>query len=623
MIPSQSFDRLANWRSNKVLSSKSEKDDEFIKKFAVGCAAAAYADEVKRSGFLGWLQSKVVVPYGNAYYYWTAIVSVTVTYNVITVVLRSVFNEYQESYITAWLAIDYLCDMVYIFDIIVKFRTGESPMFPRSIHLNRLACCACVRIRHQRHFATVLRAIVIHNSGLGLPDEQTNGYLEQGLIVRDLRKLAINYMKSTRFKLDSISILPTDVFYVFTGLANPTARLNRLFKFPIVLEFAERTESRTSWPNAFRLFTLISCILVIIHLNACLYFAVSEAIGLGSDQWVYDNNTLTDSFSRRYFYSFYWSTLTLTTIGETPYPERDEEILFNTVDYLIGVLIFATLVGNIGSMITNMNAARTEFQSRMDSIKQFMESHKVDRDLQKRVITWFDYQWSRKINLGSDSALKTLPPKLRAEIAIHVHFSTLRKVTIFQDCEAGLLVELVLALQLQVFSPGDYICKKGDVGKEMYIVKEGKLNVVSDDGSKVFATLSEGAVFGELSILNIAGNKNGNRRTANIRSVGYSNLFALSKDDLWSVLRYYPEARKMLIMKGKEILRKDNLLDENVQEEEDIMDNLSRYFTDQIEDVKRRYELIVDQYEKEQQTLQDRIAALETKLKNAHVETNV
>ncbi|KFD58364.1 hypothetical protein M514_00590 [Trichuris suis] len=567
-----SFDRLTNWRSNKVLSGKSEKDDEFIKKFAVGCTAAAYADEVERSGFLGWLQSKVVVPYGNAYYYWTAIVSVTVTYNVITVVLRSVFNEYQESYITAWLAIDYLCDMVYIFDMIVKFRTG---------------------------------------------------YLEQGLIVRDLRKLAINYMKSTRFKLDSISILPTDVFYVFTGLTNPTARLNRLFKFPIVLEFAERTESRTSWPNAFRLFTLISCILVIIHLNACLYFAVSEAIGLGSDQWVYDNNSLTDSFSRRYFYSFYWSTLTLTTIGETPYPERDEEILFNTVDYLIGVLIFATLVGNIGSMITNMNAARTEFQSRMDSIKQFMESHKVDRDLQKRVITWFDYQWSRKINLGSDSALKTLPPKLRAEIAIHVHFSTLRKVTIFQDCEAGLLVELVLALQLQVFSPGDYICKKGDVGKEMYIVKEGKLDVVSDDGSKVFATLSEGAVFGELSILNIAGNKNGNRRTANIRSVGYSNLFALSKDDLWSVLRYYPEARKMLIMKGKEILRKDNLLDENVQEEEDIMDNLSRHFTDQIEDVKRRYELIVDQYEKEQQTLQDRIAALEMKLKNAHIETNV
>ena len=29
--------------------------------------------------------------------------------------------------------------------------------------------------------------------------------------------------------------------------------------------------------------------------------------------------------------------------------------------------------GNIGSMITNMNAARAEFQNRMDAIKQYME----------------------------------------------------------------------------------------------------------------------------------------------------------------------------------------------------------------------------------------------------------
>lgn len=61
----------------------------------------------------------------------------------------------------------------------------------------------------------------------------------------------------------------------------------------------------------------------------------------------------------------------------------------------------------------------------------------------------------------------------------------------------------------------------------------GMLQVVADDGSKVFATLSEGAVFGELSILNIAGSKNGNRRTANVRSVGYTDLFVLNKNDLW------------------------------------------------------------------------------------------
>ena len=50
----------------------------------------------------------------------------------------------------------------------------------------------------------------------------------------------------------------------------------------------------------------------------------------------------------------------------------------------------------------------------------------------------------------------------------------------------------------QVYSPGDYVCRKGDVGKEMYIIKRGKLDVVADDGKTVFVTLADGAVFGEV-----------------------------------------------------------------------------------------------------------------------------
>lgn len=62
--------------------------------------------------------------------------------------------------------------------------------------------------------------------------------------------------------------------------------------------------------------------------------------------------------------------------------------------------------------------------------------------------------------------------------------------------------------------------------------------------------------------MNIAGNKTGNRRTANVRSVGYSDLFCLSKSDLWDALQEYPEGRKSLLERGKQLLLKDGLLDE-------------------------------------------------------------
>nr|AIT11916.1 cyclic nucleotide gated channel A alpha subunit [Platynereis dumerilii] len=441
-------------------------------------------------------------------------------------------------------------------------------------------------------------------------------YLEQGLLVVDTKKTRTHYIKRLAFKIDVISILPTDLVYLVFGINATVARFNRLFRLARMFEFFDRTETQTNYPNTFRILNLIMYILIIIHWNGCIYFQMSNWIGFGSDGWVYPaiKNEYA-SMLRMYIYSFYWSTLTLTTIGETPRPEKDGEFAFVVLDFLVGVLIFATIVGNVGSMITNMNAAKSEFQQRMDGVKQYMEFRKVGKALESRVIKWFDYLWTNKQSMDEESILGTLPDKLKAEIAIHVHLGTLRRVAIFQDCEPGLLVELVLKLKLAVYSPGDYICRKGDIGKELYIIKRGKLSVVSDDGKITFATLGDGVVFGEISILNIAGNKNGNRRTANIQSVGYSDLFVLSKDDLWDALKEYPEAKRMLIERGRNILKKDNLLDEEEAKKQDLEQESTeekvRRLEGLLDTVQTRFARLMAEFHSTQAKLKQRLARLE------------
>lgn len=170
------------------------------------------------------------------------------------------------------------------------------------------------------------------------------------------------------------------------------------------------------------------------------------------------------------------------------------------------------------------------------------------------IIIRFDYLWISQKSSDEERSVGCLPDRLKAEIAIHVHLNTLKRVDIFQNTEAGFLCELVLRLKPVLFSPGDYVCRKNEVGHEMYIVSRGILEVVTNEGATVVATLKAGSYFGEISVLNVG--LAGNKRTASVRSVGYSDLFCLNKQDLWDVLKNYPNAEARIRARAEERLSK-------------------------------------------------------------------
>ncbi|KHN86956.1 Cyclic nucleotide-gated cation channel alpha-3 [Toxocara canis] len=506
---------------------------------------------------------------GSVFYWWTAVVSIACLYNYVMIVIM-VFEEVYHLYYIEWLIANGITDVVNILDILIQSR----------------------------------RAFRI-----------------DGVQITEPMDMLKHYIKRLAFLADLIAVLPTDLMLLMRDDLL-MSRLNRLTKIYRVWDFIGLTEIRTNFPNAFRVLKLMTTCFIIFHWNGCLYFFLSILYNYNSaelDDWIFSYDKILDpvvpiceswrheencsfnemdrnavdrdkylheltsywknrtsvvrfsNFTKQYGLSFYWSALTLVTLGEQPWPNYTFQNTFEVIDTLIGLVIFAVIVGDVGNMVADMNAVKSEFELIFDGCKQYMIYRKVPLKLQTRVINWFGYTWEEgQAKVDEEAIAEFLPGKLYGHLAVYIHMDNLRRVKLFQDCEPGLLYELILMLRLRVYSPGDYVCKKGDIGKEMYIVKLGTLEVVSDDGKIVFVTLKEGTVFGELSILDIPGNKNGNRRTAAIRSVGFSDLYVLSKEDLWEALNEYPGAKELLLQKGRELLRKDNLLDEMSGREEEI-----------------------------------------------------
>ena len=105
--------------------------------------------------------------------------------------------------------------------------------------------------------------------------------------MRNSNRLLRNYLRRFSFKLDLFSILPTDIYLIRKGLhcdfqaipCSVIVRLNRLLRIHRMIACFDRIETRTNFPNAFRIGKLIFIILVVIHWNGCFYFYMSYLIG--------------------------------------------------------------------------------------------------------------------------------------------------------------------------------------------------------------------------------------------------------------------------------------------------------------------------------------------------------
>lgn len=98
----------------------------------------------------------------------------------------------------------------------------------------------------------------------------------------------------------------------------------------------------------------------------------------------------------------------------------------------------------------------------------------------------------------------------------------------------------------------DYLFRAGEIATEFFIIKTGRVGVISEDGLSLMAVLEEGAFFGEIALLITK------KRTMSIKCLSATEFVSISKERFLSLFENYPKKKKYLLKVANQRLKTTN-----------------------------------------------------------------
>lgn len=134
----------------------------------------------------------------------------------------------------------------------------------------------------------------------------------------------------------------------------------------------------------------------------------------------------------------------------------------------------------------------------------------------------------------------------------------LRNVSLFARLSDAELRPLAHIAESRHWDAGDVVCKQGEAGAELYVIREGRLRVQVAKGQDLenglpgatVATLEKGQVFGEVALLD------GAPRSASVVAIDDCETLQISGDALDELLDIYPEIAQGIIAGLVQYLRR-------------------------------------------------------------------
>ena len=82
-----------------------------------------------------------------------------------------------------------------------------------------------------------------------------------------------------------------------------------------------------------------------------------------------------------------------------------------------------------------------------------------------------------KAGLNVEGILEGMPEFVCKELLMYMYHDLLAQIPIFRSCSRRFLEQLVLRFRPQVYLPGDFLIREGDVASEMIFLQEGTVTV--------------------------------------------------------------------------------------------------------------------------------------------------
>jgi Cyclic nucleotide-binding domain/Ion transport protein len=365
-----------------------------------------------------------------------------------------------------------------------------------------------------------------------------NQSVKKGLkIYSDRASISRLYLRGW-FAVDLLACIPFSWLFFVTSLWVPSSsmevgavldiimvtKLMKMVKISKVSAiFNDIKETLSVSPALMRLVTFGFWFVTTVHLMACgwVLIGASESFRPHFDQ---------------YLRGVYWCVTTIATIGYgdyTPSHDSNTQIIYTIVVMIFGVGMYGYIIGNVATLIANLDVARANYQAKMEEINDFLRTRRVPGPLQSRVRNYYAYLWETQKSVSPVSITEELPHTLSMEISLYLNRAILEKVALFKNANEIFIREIVQLMQPMVFLPDDYVIRQGEYGDCMYFLSNGEMEVLVN-GSRV-ASLGQGSPFGETALIQ------GEKRMASIRALSYCDVYKLAKADFDALRIRYPE----------------------------------------------------------------------------------